>query len=330
MLKSNLKKITILRLVKAYMRKVSIWLSLLKIYRYDFSKFCKYSSIYSVSDLQQISNILMFDIHRIEKGLVIKNTRAGFGRDVVNNILINLDLLDKTEQKNIFIMDYGRSVLKEYHLYHQNNNLNHDFMLNKKFINQIEQSESCEAGIKSVCVSDLNLENFKTVVSTRFSCREFSDEIIDKNILKSAVELAISTPSVCNRQHWRVRCFEGEKCQQILMLQNGNKPFRNEINSVLVVTSNLNCFLTPSERYQQYIDGGMFSMSLLNALHHNKIGSCPLNWSASLEQDIAIHYQNIIPNGEAVIMVIAIGNYKEVVPATCSTRLSVDDIFIND
>ena len=308
-------------------------ISLLKVFLYDYKKFRRnYSHVYSKKKISGIRSWLLFDIHRLEKGLVLKKTRLDFGIDSINRILNNLTEyqtslnLEDCELNSEKLASYAISILIRYDSYHQSKGCTHTFSNDEVFHKFTNLQSNQAAGTKTIEISDINFNDFESVVTTRFSCREFTGEPVDEEILNQAIKLAISTPSVCNRQHWRARHFKDTKCQEVLELQNGNAPFRDEIKEILVITTDLGYFITPFERYQQYIDGGMFSMSVLNALHHFKIGSCALNWAASLQQDIDIYKMKLIPNTESVVMVIAIGCYDKRVRAACSTRLEVDTI----
>jgi len=76
---------------------------------------------------------------------------------------------------------------------------------------------------------------------------------------------------------------------------------------LLIVTSNLNYFDGPSEKNQAFIDGGLFAMSLLYALHFKEIGAIPLNWSYVKSQDQELHKLNEVKPNEKVIMFIGVG-----------------------
>jgi len=96
----------------------------------------------------------------------------------------------------------------------------------------------------------------------------FSDRPVKQEIVKRAVSLALKTPSVCNRQAWFVYHIDDQSIiGRCLELQNGNSGFGHKIQSLLIIASDLKAFDTGGERYQHWIDGGMFSMSLVYALH---------------------------------------------------------------
>lgn len=114
--------------------------------------------------------------------------------------------------------------------------------------------------------------------------------------------------------HWK-------KVRPLLTHQNGNKGFRNSINNILVVTGKLSYMRNPFERHQIYIDGGLFSMSLIYALHSLKLGVCPLNWCANIKNDIEVRKILNLPRDEEIIMFLVVGYKKMEYSISRSKRL---------
>jgi nitroreductase len=93
----------------------------------------------------------------------------------------------------------------------------------------------------------------------------------------------------------------------LISLQNGNKGFGHLIPTLAVITSDSGAFFDASERHEPYIDGGLFSMTLMYALSAKGLATCCLNWCVSPDKDVAL--RNILPlaDSEVVIMLMAIG-----------------------
>jgi nitroreductase len=145
--------------------------------------------------------------------------------------------------------------------------------------------------------------------ATRHSVRDFDEHRpVEPATLEEAVRLATYTPSVCNRQAGRVHAFSGaDDAARILAHQTGNAGFRSQVRSVLVVTVERGLFAGTDERNQRWIDGGLFAMTLVWALHGLGVSSCMLNWSMSNAQSDALRTEAGIPDSEDVICLIAIG-----------------------
>ena len=148
-------------------------------------------------------------------------------------------------------------------------------------------------------------------------------------LIERAVRMAQRTPSVCNRQPWKAYAFtDPEQRKNLLSFQNGNRGFGDGAAQLLVVTSDLQHFTSVGERYQGWIDGGLFAMSLVHALHALGLGACMLNWSVTRETDAAMRAAAGIPDSELVIMMVAVGHLPERLRVAFSARKPLSDVLV--
>lgn len=162
---------------------------------------------------------------------------------------------------------------------------------------------------------------------SRYSLREFSAVPIPVEELRRALEMAMKAPSACNRQAWHVYHLKGEMAQRALAFQDGNRGFGHKIQDLLIITSDLRAFVSPRERYQHWIDGGMFAMSLILALHALGIASCCLNWSQSGTADSRLRKAIKISAQHSVMMMLAIGYPNEQNRVCASPRRPLHEIY---
>ena len=80
------------------------------------------------------------------------------------------------------------------------------------------------------------------------------------------------------------------------------------------------------ERRAPYIAGGMFSMSLVYALHSYSLACCCLNWDVLPEKDIRLK-QILKIEKETIIMLIAVGNYKSEYKVAISKKEPLKNVF---
>jgi nitroreductase len=164
---------------------------------------------------------------------------------------------------------------------------------------------------------------------SRFSVRQFSPKPVPRGVIEKAIRMAQKSPSVCNRQSVKVYAFDQPAWRErVLACQRGNAGFGQELQVVLVVTSDVKTFFSAGERNQCWIDGGLFSMSLVYALHSLGVGSICLNWSAEMEEDEELHRVAGIPEGEAVIMFIGVGFLPEKLVVAQSRRKPLGEVLI--
>ena len=163
---------------------------------------------------------------------------------------------------------------------------------------------------------------------TRYSVREFSEERLRKDTIHDAIKLALKTPSACNRQPWHVYHLDDPtSIEKALSLQTGNRGFSHTIQDLLIICADLRAFNPGSERYQHWIDGGMFAMSIVYSLHSLGAGSCCLNWSHQGKTDKKL--RKVIPsisNSHTIIMMLAVGNIRSKNQLCVSPRRSLDEI----
>lgn len=143
-----------------------------------------------------------------------------------------------------------------------------------------------------------------------------------------APRCAASSPSVCNRQPWKVRVFEGADVADMLKYQNGNRGFRENVPMLAVISVELAHFSGAGERNQAWIEGGIFSSSLVWVLHALGLESCMLNLSITNAAADALRTAAGIPASEVPIMMIAFGYGAEGHRVARSPRRELDSVLV--
>ena len=298
---------------------------------YDLRIFLKNSFV--VDGLNSKANYEAFltkQYHIIEKGLSLPNPRKNFGVEKIKVLI---------EKTSAYKRKYGEdSLTKNIHdtlkIYlDRNESLEKDnpefYNILKHFVDENKLYVEYSGGVKKTTKKDIFKSidfDFQSFLRTRTSVRNFStDNITDEEVIK-AVELARLTPSVCNRQSWRVHYFKDAKVkEQLLKIQNGSNGFLDSINKLIIITTDTKRF-TKLERNQVFTDGGMFAMNLTLSLHHQGLGSCCLNTCFPYVDEKQVKKIGGIPESERLIMMIGIGKYKDSFEVAISDRIDVKDI----
>jgi len=296
---------------------------------YDLNIFLSnYFTTSKIKDKNSFEAFLTKQYHIIEKGMALPKPRQNFGIPKIK-VLIEKATEYKNEYGEDRIFKNIQEALSQY--LERNKDLN---KLNKEFykllVNFIDGKKfNNHGGVKKVTVTEIKKAvkiNFKSFMQTRSSVRDFSSENILEEEVYRAIEIAKYTPSVCNRQSWRVHYFENRvMINKLLKIQNGNTGFTESINKLLIVTTSTKYF-TKLESNQVFVDGGMFAMSLVLALHSQSIASCCLNTCLPYVDEKNIKIIGKIPSSERLIMMIGIGKYKKSFEVAISNRKSVKEI----
>lgn len=256
--------------------------------------------------------------HSIERGLVLKNSRPQFGKEKIGEILECLP--------EVSIDDYSYvcaiSTLKDYHKYNADENLKCeiDKFPCKSFNNIVDLTKED--------LFNISKSDFRSFTQKRYSIRNFTDEEVDIDILKDAIQIAQKAPSACNRQPARVYIIKDKKLiLQILNLQGGAEGFKNLVNKLLILASDIKAITGGHERNQSFIDSSLFGMCLIHALHYFTLGSCTLAWWPSPSKDKKLRKLASIDKHHNVIFMIAVGHLCDKFKVPDSPKRPTDQIY---
>lgn len=308
-------------------------LALIPEYIHDYLRFIKYSGLIGIkSNKNKIIGKIIAEYHVVEKGLTMPETRLGFGKDNIINLINNCTFYIEKFGLPEYQVEQAISVLKEYYEFHYNNSYKVDPIIKRKI-------EELSTKVKSCCTSkQLEFKKddyfkyinspFPLFSSSRKSIRNYSpNENINEEDLLKAIDLARNTPSACNRQTARVYVFsEKDLINEILTIQGGNRGFGHLSNKLIIITSELGVFHGVYEKNEAFIDGGMFAMNLLYSLHYYKIAACSLNCSISKQKDKKLRKLCKIGDSEVFIMMISCGYAPENFKSALSHRYPIDHL----
>jgi nitroreductase len=289
------------------------------------------NTYYKFNNPGKIKGHLTILYHIIEKGLTMPETRLGFGIKIIHELtdLCRFYLQNGFDTKDqIFI--HSVEVLNEYLKYHELNNfsLDADILEGIKTISSIAGIDTCSSQyhFSNSMFFKYHQSSFIEFCKSRHSSRNFSKERIPIETIYQCIELANRSPSDCNRQPSRVYLIKNkERMLQVFELQNGNRGFGHLTNTLLVITSDISLF-QGNERNEPFLNAGLFSMTLLYALHFHKIGACLLNWAASNSNDNKLRTLLQIPDNEQIAVLIACGYLPDEFKIAISPKLGAIEI----
>lgn len=270
-----------------------------------------------------LSAELLFQYHKLEKGLVMPGPRRMFGAEAASATMAlcrrwianGLPRRDPVFLGAIESLAAYRSRILSLSLIPQPSVLDSI----SKFLDEVPE-RAPELATPRPLIPERNdktansLRSFVQLAEMRRSVREFLPQSIEPEIFERAVRAAQLAPSACNRQPCRLWVIsDAEKIKLLLSFQNGNRGFGHLAPHVAILTSDEACFFDASERHEPYVDGGLFAMSLILALCDNGVSSCCLNWCVPPKNDRAVRQIFRIPRSERIIMLLAYGR----APANC-------------
>jgi nitroreductase len=270
--------------------------------------------------------------HGLEKGLAFPNRKPVFGIKNVEQLVQYLkDFVGDPNCRPDPRISWALSNLKAWHEHHADKEAVEQTLLES--CADILKRGNCEVGYESTIILEQEVVqkqatgDFRSLAFSRHSVRDFSQEPVSIELILDAVSIATRTPSACNRQPIRTLCLsKGEQMQSALQLQNGNRGFSERIDKLLIVTFDMRSYLEHHERHLGYVDAGMYTMSLIYALHHLGLGTCCLNWAVEKDVDHRLHESLEIPKHLAIACFIAVGNLPQKLKVAASNRHPVETV----
>lgn len=295
-----------------YLRKVRTYWRLRREFTEDFRRYARYAMDGESSSAgltaRQVETQLTKDYHRVEKGLALRSPKRPFG-SAVQQRLERLLAVEAIEAEAPFV-GYASSA--------------------RAALLAWNGGGVIDPNISPVAIAaDRGIADPDAFFRTRHSVRDFGDREVSMDLVELAAVLATQSPSVCNRQPWRLLTYSDRKeIDRVLALQNGNSGFRESVPVVAVLTVDEGLFASPGERNQAWIEGGIFGATFVWALHSLGLDTCMLNMSITNAQASSVRSELGIPDSDAIIMMIAIGYGNEGHRIARSPRRSLSEVLL--
>ena len=296
----------------------------------EFTFTNKYYGAYNTcKDSEKWRYSIIIQVHIIEKGLSLKDCRPGFG---IPKAIALLDSCYKYYKiyEDVETLSFVLSVIKKYIEFNRQNGIETKEIIQKytSLVSFIEKKDcpTILGGDKLVFRKDVEKAiaiPYFDFVKSRHSIRTFSDKKINKSMLEKALEIAAYTPSACNRQPWGAHIFTNkENIIKILDIQTGARQFKEMVGALIIVTSTRKAFYG-GEYNQWLVNGGMYAMSLIHAIHSVGLGCIPLNLGIPNDRIKQIWQIGKIDDSEVPIVLLAVGHLPDEFKVATSYRFPI-------
>ena len=321
-----------IELLKKVKRALSAWALKAKVrreaniaFRYDRAQFMANAGALHLDRKAAACAEIVMGYHVIEKGLTMPRRRLGFGKGAVVHLVNLISSFEKRFGRDDPQVRHAVGVLRAYRELHRESP---DAMprLDAFLAAHSDIPAADEPHVTRGEFFAAKDAPFPRFAASRHVCRHFAGPV-PRETIESAVELALTAPSACNRQHARVHVVDDPALRdRLFAAQGGTRGFGVDADKVIVVSSDLSAIRWCWERHDCYVNGGIFVMNLCYALHYFGVAHCILHWSVSPEVDRAAHEFLGIPVNEAIVQVIACGMPPEEFDVAASPRLAVSDV----
>lgn len=293
----------------------------------------KYNGSFETNDdAVKLENKIRVSVHGIEKGFSYRSPKPAFGIDKILGLLTMLQhYRTLPEASETFFKDCLSTVkfyIETYKGYEKIDPIVKRYDALVASVGGCIEAKDATVNInKSDVDAILNSINYEEFVASRHSYRFYAKTPVDKELLKKALKIAEHTPTACNRQAQKVYVFTGEEKNKLLNI-GPSRGFVTEVDTAILITVDMRAYFS-EEFYQCYVDGGLYAMNLINAIHSTGLGCIPLTASMfAVNQRKELSERFNIPLNEAPIITIGIGNREESAQVNASYRKSYKEYTI--
>lgn len=304
-------------------------------FEYSMIRCYRFSGAFVCDTREKALTRLIMTYHIVEKGLTMPNRRFTFGQQIILDLISQVEHFEKTYGTGEPQVNHAIGVLKVYWELHEafidmNHIGNETFWYSlHTFLEQYPTiAIAKQPHLTRQAFYAQKDASFPQFSAARHTLRHYSSTPLPIERIESAVQIALNTPTACNRQYCRIHCISDKSIiEKLLELQAGNRGFGHLADKLLIVTADLQGIQGIAERDDLFTNGGMFLMNLCYGLYYNEVAHCILNWSKAPETDVKMRQLISIPESETVIAMLTCGETPEEFDVAASPRRPISDIF---
>jgi nitroreductase len=275
----------------------------------------KYYSNLSKSQKSKVD--LRRNVHRIEKGLLMKPMRNVFALNYIDDTVksyINYETQHQKDQKSVDVgeLTWGYDVLSSYfenvELNEKLQKLKHQFEATQFRPQKEDIAPNMIPYLRPIGKEAMGYDELLELSIKRRSVRWFVDKPVPRELIDKALMVASQAPSACNRMPFEYKIFDDpEMVKKVAKIPFGAAGYADNIPTIIVLTGKLNYYFSSRDRHVIYIDASLSAMAFMLALETLGLSSSVINWPDF--EPVELKMQKTLKLGidERPVMLIAVG-----------------------
>lgn len=262
----------------------------------------------------EMSVLLRRNIHRLEKGLIMKPRRDVFADsyilETINAYELAIASLSEEELNSNTDIRWAHDVLNEYFstISKENSII---IGARKKFhkFPQIKKGIPAKPYYRDLNTpAPVKYDDLLDLAKFRRSIRFYEQKPVPRKIVDNAIRIAALSPSACNRQPFEFLIFDDpDIIKEVASIPMGAKGFYHNFPGIVVLIGNISAYFEERDRHVIYIDASLAAMSFIYALETQGISSCVINWPEIPELERKMRKMLELTKDQRVIMLISFG-----------------------
>ncbi|MDQ8204659.1 nitroreductase family protein [Pelagicoccus sp. SDUM812003] len=251
------------------------------------------------------------NVHRLEKGLIMRPRRKVFAVDYIDETVEAYLSLKSGPHAETYKdeLQWSRDVLGEY--FYAVGNRDEVRGARNRFM---RSGEPASQDPRTPYQRDLSsgpsvdYDALRALSVRRRSVRWYRPKTVPRSLTDQALEVAAQAPSACNRQPYHYRIFDNPaEASRIAAIPNGTKGYSQNVPALAVLIGDQSAYFSERDRHVIYIDASLSAMSFVLALESQGLSSCCINWPDIEPLERTMAKELGLKAHQRVIMLIAFG-----------------------
>ena len=265
--------------------------------------------------MEPVNYFLRRAVHRLEKGLIMQPRREVFALDYIADTVDSYaaSLTGTVDRDEVC---WAHDVLTEYFSATGQHPV---ISAAREKFGRLEPPLSREESLRRLGMGRVpfaagtqtpavDFEAFRELAMRRRSVRWYDGRRVPRDIIDRAVEVAVQSPSACNRQPFRFLIFDDPvSVARASELPMGVAGFNHNFPALVAIVGRLRAYPHVRDRHVIYIDGALAAMSFMFALETQGVSSCSINWPDIPERERAASEMLGLDSDERIVMFMSLG-----------------------
>lgn len=266
----------------------------------------------SLRDPSVNTSLLRRNVHRLEKGLLMRPRRVPFGLSYIAETVQAYEVVVRNGGEPQELA-WARDVLQEYMRVTPAHPVVEPLRAlvdslephNPSGCRDIELIPYTRTGDEA---PQIDFNEILRLAKHRRSVRWYLPTPVPRELVRNAVEVAALSPTACNRLPYEFRIFdEPSLVRELIQLPMGTSGFGQQVPAVAVIVGKLRNYPNERDRHLIYVDGALAAMSFVYAMEVQGIGTCCINWPDIEEREKRMARMLKLAPDERPVMLISFG-----------------------
>jgi nitroreductase len=253
------------------------------------------------------------NIHRLEKGIIMRPRRDVFARDYITETIEFFEHAARQFARDAGSLDrseieWAFDVLTEYFRVNTGSHPIVDAARARFQAIEIDLVAGEKYPYIKRPLADVSYEQLVDLAQQRRSVRWFEQRPVPRDEIDKALLVARQAPTACNRLPYEFRVYDDpEMVSTVAGLPFGAAGYAHNIPTIVVVVGKLESYFSPRDRHAIYVDSSLAAMSFLFALETLGLSSSVINWPDFEPLEAKMQKTLGLGMADRVVMLIAVG-----------------------